>query len=238
MEGPLSAPIEDWGQADDLNVIARLVALKGTRVVDVGCGKGAMARDLAKRGAIVLGIEPEPSQDAYNQANPVVGATFVRSTAEAIPMKDGAADVVLFGSSLHHVPIPAMDAALAEALRVLRKPDGTLIVLEPAIESDFARLMKPFHDETRVREAAQAALARAAQPRFQRRRSLRYAEVYRYKDFEAFVAEITGAAYNPHKRENVATPEVRALFDAGRDGADFAFGHDMRADVFEGPIAS
>ncbi len=227
---------EDWGQADDLSVVTRLVPKAAARIVDVGCGKGALARALARRGASVLALEPEAQQAEYNQANPETGVTFVQGVAQAIPMARGTADAVLFGSSLHHVPIEAMDAGLAEAARVLRVPGGVLIVLEPEIDSDFARLMRPFHDETTVRTAAQAALARSAAPRFRTRRTLSYAETYRYADFEAFVAETTGAAYNAHRRADVATPKVRALFEQGRDATGYAFDHRMRADVFADPI--
>ena len=44
-------------------------------------------------------------------------------------------DGVFFFRSLHHVPIDAMEAALAEAARVL-KPDGFLCVMEPGTEPD------------------------------------------------------------------------------------------------------
>lgn len=229
--------MEDWGKAEDIDIVTRLVVPAGLRVADVGCGRGELARALARRGASVLAVEPEPGQAADNAAAPEPGVTFMQGVAQALPAETGSLDLVVFGSSLHHVPGAVMDAALAEAHRVLRPGTGILLVLEPEIDSAFARLMRPFHDETAVRRAAQAAIGRAA-ARFAERRTLTYGQVYRYADFEAFVAETVGARYNAHKREAVATPEVAAMFAAGRDGADHAFDHAMRADVLRGPRAA
>lgn len=242
------AVIEDWGASDDLTVVTRLVPPKGRAFADVGCGKGTLARALARLGATVMAVEPEPQQAADNAAAPEPGVRFLSGVAGNLPTPDGSLDAVVFGSSLHHVPVEAMDAALAEARRVL-VAGGALIVLEPEIACAYAEVSRPFHDETAVRQAAQAALKRA-EPRFGRRRTIGYAETYRYPDFAAFVAEIVGARYNALPRERVASPEVEARFNAhrvtdgrvvdgrvagGRVAGGFALEHRMRADVFRDP---
>jgi SAM-dependent methyltransferase len=70
--------------------------------------------------------------------------------------------------SLHHVPIPLMDRALAEVARVLR-PGGHLYVSEPVYEGPFNDIVRLFNDEAVVRAAAQravdAALAPTCRPR-------------------------------------------------------------------------
>lgn len=228
--------MENWGESDDLGVLARLVEPAGLAVADVGCGRGDLARALARRGARVLALEPEPRQAADNRAAPEPGVEFVEGRAQALPADDGSLDLVVFGSSLHHVPGDVMDTALAEAHRALKPGTGMLVVLEPEVDNTLARLMQPFHDETAVRRTAQAAIGRVAS-RFAERHTFVYDQTYRYPDFEAFVAEVVGARYNSHRRETAATPEVAALFAAGRNGLNFAFDHRMRADVLRGPRA-
>ncbi|MGH6720195.1 MAG: class I SAM-dependent methyltransferase, partial [Alphaproteobacteria bacterium] len=225
--------MDDWGASEDLAVVTRLVPPAGRAFADVGCGKGTLARALARLGATVLAIEPEPGQAADNAAAPEPGVRFLAGVAQALPAEDRSLDAVVFGSSLHHVPPEAMDRALAEARRVLGRPRGTLVVLEPEIACGYAWVTQPFHDETVVRRAAQAALSRAAKPWFGRRRTIAYTETYRYPDFEAFVAEIVTARYNAVPRARVATAEVEARFNETRVAAGFALEHRMRADVFD-----
>jgi ubiquinone/menaquinone biosynthesis C-methylase UbiE len=73
----------------------------GARVLEVGCGPGPVARALASR----------PARHLPN-------LTFVEGDARALPLEDGSFDVVVFHTTLCHVPGPEL--ALAETRRVLR----------------------------------------------------------------------------------------------------------------------
>lgn len=227
----------DFGKAQDIEAVERLASpLAGRRFVDIGCGKGDLARALVARGAKVLGVEPDPNQAAaHRDAAPVRDLTFAEATAEALPLKDGAVDGAIFGRSLHHVPTGTMARALAEAIRVLDPDQGVLVVLEPTLDGAYSRVMQPFHDETAVRNAAQAALAEHATPRFARRETYVFHTVFRYDDFGAFVDEVAGSTFNPFRRADVDTPTVRALFEANRAGDHFLVRDDTRVDVFRGP---
>ena len=68
--------------------------------------------------------------------------------------------------------------------------------------------------------------------RFARHDHYRYGSVARYVDFEAFVSETAGASYNHITREMVDTPEVRALFDAGRVADGYAFEEIVTLDLY------
>jgi ubiquinone/menaquinone biosynthesis C-methylase UbiE len=223
----------DLGEATDIEVVARLVPPSGLAFVDIGCGKGELARALAARGASVLGVEPDPVQAAANRmAGAVAGVAFAEASAEALPADDGAFDGAILGRSLHHVPMNSMGQALAEAIRVLRPGTGVLLVLEPTIDNPYSRVMRPFHDETAVRKAAQEALARHAAPRFASRETFLFRTSYRYPSFADLVEDVAGASYNAHRREDVDTPEVRALFEANRSGDGLA--DETRVDLFRG----
>jgi SAM-dependent methyltransferase len=75
----------------------------GERVLDVGCGKGELARDLAERAAAeVVGIDDDPSHLAFaraRSAHPRV--TYLEGTVPAA-LPPGRFDVVVLSNVLEH----------------------------------------------------------------------------------------------------------------------------------------
>ena len=229
---------KDLGELTDIGAVEALISVKGLNLVDVGCGPGRVSRELCARGATVLGVEPDPIQAEKNrQAEVVPGLTFVEAGAETLPVETASVDGVFFFRSLHHVPLEHMDAALAEAARVLKPGSGFLCIVEPAMSGTHFPVMKPFHDETKVRTAAQAALARKASKLFREMTAYRYVQYPRYAEFEAMVARVTGNTFNNITRESVETDEVRALFERGRvsDG-EYVFEQPMLLNLYRHPI--
>ena len=235
----LNGAAEDFGEATDLEVLDRLVPVAGLRLIDVGCGAGALTRALAARGAEVLGVEPDPVQAEKNRmADPAPDFSFAEGMAQHLPAADGAVDGVFFKCSLHHVPADAMDAALAEALRVVKPETGFLYVAEPVMAGPYAALTRLFHDETEVRRLAFEALARCAAPRFAEAREVHHVKWAVYPDFDAFLDEKLGLTYNDHRRGGIDTPEVRAQFETGRDGGGYRFEIRSRVNCYRGRVAS
>lgn len=72
-----------------LDVLVEAGDLVGRRVLDVGCGTGALARALAERGARVWGIDPSLEMLAVARANGDRAVGLKRGTAEQLPFKDG-----------------------------------------------------------------------------------------------------------------------------------------------------
>jgi SAM-dependent methyltransferase len=95
------------------------------RVLDVGCGEGQVARQVAGAGATVTGLDPAWSQvsEARRRAG---GPRYARARAEALPCRDAAFDAVVICAALEHVD--AYETAIAEVARVL-EPDGTLVLV-------------------------------------------------------------------------------------------------------------
>ncbi len=227
------AAAEDFGETTDFEVLDRLVSVSGLRLLDIGCGAGRLTHELAKRGANVTGIEPDPIQAAKNrEAEPVAGVTFVEGRAQELAAGDGSMDGVFFKYSLHHVPEAHMDKALGEAIRVLKPDSGFLYVIEPVMAGPYAELSRLFHDETGVRISAYRALSRTVAPRFGKQREIHYTDWIEYADFEAFVADKLGQTYNDNKRERIDTPAVRALFESGRNGDCYRFRYSLRVNYY------
>ncbi len=149
-------------QSNPLPTIIRtfLPAISGLRILDIGCGSGALAATLQAGGADVTGLDPNPAaiEAARSQAP---AATFYLAAAEALPFQDEAFDAAIIVNALHHVPAEDMDRALAEARRVIRTA-GVIVVIEPLAEGSSFEAMRLIDDETEIRRLAQQALARAA----------------------------------------------------------------------------
>ena len=134
------------------------------------------------------------------------------------------------------MPKEHRDAALIEAARVLKPKTGFLYVVEPAIDGRFFAMMKPFHDETKVRKEAQEALARTASGLFKETATYRYVQRRAYDNFETLVSRVSGTTFNDIAREKVETDEVRALFEKGRQTAgDYVFYQPMLLDLYKFP---
>jgi SAM-dependent methyltransferase len=101
------------------------------RVVEVGCGTGAVTRALAQRPGVgeAVGVDPSPLflEKARELSSDVPNIGFVEGDARALPLEDESADVVVFHTTLCHVPGP--ERALTEAHRVLRT-GGLLAVFD------------------------------------------------------------------------------------------------------------
>lgn len=104
-----------------------------------------------------MALEVDERQHAKNLTLPdLTNVIFRHGAAEAIPEADGTFDIVLMFKSLHHVPMDSMDLAFQEIRRVL-KPGGFVWISEPVYTGPFNDIVRLFHDEKTVREAAFAA---------------------------------------------------------------------------------
>jgi SAM-dependent methyltransferase len=126
-----------------LAALERIVPLSGKRIADVGTGIGHYPMLLARRTARTYGIESDPAllEEARHRASAAhqPNIRMVEGEPTALPLRDGAVDVVLHGL------IEADDAwlpAIAEGLRVIR-PGGRLVVMGYYGRDDVAPLMEP-----------------------------------------------------------------------------------------------
>ena len=106
--------------------ISRLPIAPGDRVLDVACGTGNTALPLARRGAIVTGVDIAPNllvQARERAAAEGLTITFDEGDAEQLPYPDASFDAVITMFGAMFAPRPELVAA--EFARVL-KPCGLL----------------------------------------------------------------------------------------------------------------
>jgi SAM-dependent methyltransferase len=110
------------GYPDD--AVRWLVGEEPLDVVDLGAGTGKLTRSLVACGHRVTAVEPLPEMIAQLRVA-VPRAIAVEGEAEAIPLADGSADVVVVAQAFHWFD---QQVAVRECARVLR-PGGRLALV-------------------------------------------------------------------------------------------------------------
>jgi SAM-dependent methyltransferase len=109
-------------------------SVEGLRVVDLGCGLGALSVFFAAHGAIVLGLDRDRSRMEVGAAVASrydLGVEFLAGPMQRLDLPDSAFDIAVQNNSLCYIVRREDRArALSEAWRVLR-PGGWLLVHNP-----------------------------------------------------------------------------------------------------------
>lgn len=106
---------------------------RGDRVLDVACGTGQLAVELARRvvpGGSVIGVDA--AEEMVVRATAIstrarLPVSFQTASASGLPFPDGTFDAVTCTLAIHHLADPGH--AVEEMLRVLR-PNGRLLIAD------------------------------------------------------------------------------------------------------------
>jgi len=153
----LAARLERRAKAVD-EVAARdaylglLAITAGDHVLDVGCGSGAVTRDIARRigsRGRAVGLDPSSellaiARELAREAGVADCLEFCEGDVLRLPFPDRSFDVVLCVTVLSHVPHG--EAAIPELARVLR-PGGRLGIFD--LDTDMTTFTHPDRDLTR-----------------------------------------------------------------------------------------
>jgi SAM-dependent methyltransferase len=124
--GDFGAIAKEMGTPEAEGFVARMKLEPGARVLDIACGTGNVTIPLARRGAMVTGLDMTPhllEEARARAAREGLGIRFDEGFAETLPYPDGSFDVVVSMFGIMFSPLPATVAS--EMARVLR-PGGRL----------------------------------------------------------------------------------------------------------------
>ena len=210
--------------ANEGDILDELLHLEEARVLELGCGKAEKTRIVAQKAASVLALEVDATQLAKNLTiTDLPNVRFAHGGAEQIPAADSNFDIVLMFKSLHHVPTELMDSVFSEIRRVL-KPGGVAYISEPVYAGDFNEILKLFHDEKAVREAAFAAEKRAVSSGRLALVSQKYfLQPMHFVNFGQFEEQVLKVTHTEHKLSVQTLEKVRSKFNGHmtQEGATF-----------------
>jgi ubiquinone/menaquinone biosynthesis C-methylase UbiE len=122
----------------------------GDAVLDVGCGTGTLAMEVARRvgrAGRVAGIDPGTEQIVRARSKAAryhLPIEFQIGVIEQLPFPDQTFDVALSTLMMHHLPHPLKRQGLAEIARVL-KPGERLVIADFKRRSDRQGQAARFH---------------------------------------------------------------------------------------------
>ena len=223
---------------DEREIYEMLLPLDNADVLELGCGKADKTMAIAKDGKVasIVALEVDEIQHAENLSREKPdNVRFGRGGAEAIPAEDESFDIVLMFKSLHHVPVEQMDGAMEEIRRVLKK-DGVAYISEPVFAGDFNEILRLFHDEQKVREAAFASVKRAVDSgRFELASQTFFLSPMLFADFSEFENKILKVTHTQHRLSDALYEQVRQKFMEHMTPDGAAFHMPIRVDLLRKP---
>lgn len=140
-------PFTDYPYLLSQNLQTRFSLSAGSKLLDLGCGRGESAQAFQELGMVVTGVD---------QAAPTVPrATFEfigGDLSQGLPQfSDDQFDIVFSKSVLEHFYYP--DKILAEAVRVLR-PGGLIISMTPSWRHNYKMFFDDFTHRTPFTKAS------------------------------------------------------------------------------------
>jgi ubiquinone/menaquinone biosynthesis C-methylase UbiE len=215
-----------------------LLSLDNKHILELGCGSADITRSIATSGAgrKITALEVDEIAHEKNlQIADLPNVTFGLSGAQQIPLEDESVDVVFMFKSLHHVPIDLMEVSIQEIRRVL-KPAGLAYISEPVFAGDFNQILRLFHDEKTVREAAFSALKKAVDDGlFELVEETFFNSPVKFENFSEFENDTIKATHSSHELDDELYALVKQRFEQhmGDDGAHFLM--PIRVDLLRRP---
>lgn len=220
----------------ETDIYHRLLSLDNKHILELGCGSAAITRDIATAGPNRKITAMEVDEIAHEQnlgTTDLPNVSFVLAGAEDIPLENESVDVVFMFKSLHHVPLAAMAQAMREIRRVL-KPGGLAYISEPVYAGDFNEILRLFHDEKAVREAAFATLQQAVdEGLFGLVEELFFYSPMVFENFEDFENKIIGTTHTKHELDDELYALVKQRFMAHAGDEGVYFDMPIRVDLLE-----
>ncbi len=213
-------------EATELEIMSRTLPLADSHILELGCGRAWMTRQLAEQFSpkIIIATEVDRIQHEKNLLiDDLPGVSFVYGDAASIDQPDTSVDLVIMLKSLHHVPMELMDQAMLEISRVLR-PGGLAYISEPVYNGSLNEIMRLFNDEKLVRQAAFEAVARVVeQGILELKEQIFFNSPGHYRSFAHFEQRMLNVTHTQHQINAELYQQIKQAFQQHMtsDGAHF-----------------
>lgn len=119
----------------EAKALCRLLGLiPGSKILDLYCGNGRHAVELAQTGFKVVGIDISFSRISFARnwaRDDGAGATFLIADAQALPLRQTFEAVLILGGSFTHWQEEEKNISLLQGFRKVLKPGGLLLIDNP-----------------------------------------------------------------------------------------------------------
>ena len=221
---------------NERELFEELLALDGKSILELGCGKAELTRQIAStgQGRTITATDVDEIQHSKNLLiTDLPNVTFIKAGSEAIPLGNESIDVVFMFKSLHHVPLELMGTALKEVRRIL-KPGGLAYISEPLLSGDFNEVLRLFHDEEKVRDSAFKAVEKSVtNDEFVLVDELFFNTPMCFENFDDFENKVIKVTHNNHQLSAGLLQQVQDAFSRHMkdDGARFLL--PLRVDLLQ-----
>ncbi len=217
---------------DNVEAVCREIGDTNNKsILDIGCGTGELCRALACNSAEIFGIDP--SENAIKQAiEQGGGAKYRTATLEELDFSPHSFEVVIFCTSLHHIP-DSLDA-LQIALKLV-KSSGKIIVVEPQPDDPLYPVYRWLDDEKEVQIKAQNSIDTiVVNKQVTRTKTLFFNRKYRYASLDHLIEDMMEVDVTRTLSEKDHTAMANAFDAAVQQDKDGNYiDHWYRMDVLE-----
>lgn len=189
--------------------------IRGKELLEIGCGKGRITRDLARHARRVVAIDPDAAALEQARHNNAADNIDYLPMSGSVPVVPGARfDLVLYTLSLHHVPVPEMQESLLGAARLLRD-GGIMAVIEPGYQGSFIEAKLRFGAGSGDERPAQDAAIQAMHslPGWLLEETVLFRTAVLFRDLEDFLTNMLPVA---HQAPGFDREAVRAFLEEYR----------------------
>lgn len=222
----------------ELALMREYLDFNNATVLELGCGTARTTRLIAENFPIkqLIAAEVDKIQLQKNLATEFPSTiTFKDWGAQAIDLPDNSVDIILMFKSLHHVPNELLKPAMIEMVRVL-KSGGVAWILEPVYAGEFNEVIRLFHDEKKVREAALAAIQAAVNiGLFESVKQIFCNTETRFANFSEFEQRIIKVTHTQHRLSDELYNTVKQKFEKHMTAEGTKFANPIRVDLLRKP---
>ena len=189
--------------------------IRGKVILEIGCGKGRVTRDLAEHARRVTATDPDAAALATARlALAADNVEFLHAQTGVPDLPAGSFDTAIYTLSLHHVPPGEMSGSLHKVASLLRE-GGTIVIVEPDDGGSLTEAKERFGagsgDERPAREAAVRAMHSLAG--WSVGETVRFRTSFRFDDEEDFLVNLLP---DYRVRPAAVLGEIRAFLDRHR----------------------